>query len=222
MSTSDHSSNGVEALQRFYQAESEYAQTGGEDFGPVAATLHPQIVIIQADSLPFGGQWHGREGFERWMQAFGEAWSSVSATDLRFFEHDDTVVVVAQMEATARASGQSFRAPICHVVRIRDGLLMEFQMFYWDTVATNRALARDQHFVKVMPRDFVGERLSGTGGLPGRVETSEYSYELCGPDPTEDLYWLRQRGRPVIRRASATLPTPRTAGKNAAAVTPVC
>ncbi len=167
MSTSDHTSNGVEALQRFYQAESEYVQTGGEDFGPVAATLHPQIVMIQADSLPFGGQWHGREGFERWMQAFGEAWSSVSATDLRFFEHDDTVVVVAQMEATARASGQSFHAPICHVVRIRDGLLMEFRMFYWDTVATNRALARDQHFVKVMPRDFVGYRLSGTGGLPG-------------------------------------------------------
>ncbi len=33
-------------------------------------------------------------------------------------------------------------------------------------------------------------------------ETSEYSYELCGRDPTEDLYWLRQRGRPVIRRCS--------------------
>jgi ketosteroid isomerase-like protein len=177
MSTSDHTSNGVEALQRFYQAESEYVQTGGEDFGPVAATLHPQIVMIQADSLPFGGQWHGREGFERWMQAFGEAWSSVSATDLRFFEHDDTVVVVAQMEATARASGQSFHAPICHVVRIRDGLLMEFRMFYWDTVATNRALARDQHFVKVMPRDFVHPRRSdddrGTGfscGVQARAD----------------------------------------------------
>jgi len=45
--------------------------------------------------------------------------------------------------------------------------LMEFQMFFWDTVATNRALARDQHFVKVMPRDFVRRRPSGTGGLPG-------------------------------------------------------
>ena len=32
---------------------------------------------------------------------------------------------------------------------------MEFRMFYWDTVVTNRALAR-QYFVKVMPRDFVG------------------------------------------------------------------
>src|SRR4029077_4090312 len=65
MSTSDHICNGIEALQRFYQAGSEYVQTGGKDFGPVAATLHPQIVMIQADSLPFGGQWHGREGFER-------------------------------------------------------------------------------------------------------------------------------------------------------------
>jgi hypothetical protein len=44
---------------------------------------------------------------------------------------------------------------------------MEFRMFYWDTVATNHALARDQHFVKVMPRDFVRRRPSGTGGLPG-------------------------------------------------------
>jgi len=32
---------------------------------------------------------------------------------------------------------------------------MEFRMFYWDTVVTNRASAR-QYFVKVMPRDFVG------------------------------------------------------------------
>ena len=71
MSTGDHPSNGVEALQRFYQAGSDYVRTGGEDFGPVAATPHPQIAMIQADSLPFGGQWHGREGFERWMQAFG-------------------------------------------------------------------------------------------------------------------------------------------------------
>ena len=66
MSTSDHTSNGVEALQRFYQAVLEYMQTGGQDFGPVAATLHPQVVMIQPDSLRFGGQWHGRDGFERW------------------------------------------------------------------------------------------------------------------------------------------------------------
>jgi uncharacterized protein len=165
MSTSDHTSNGIKALERFYQAQAHYIQTGGQDFGPVAATLHPQIVMIQADSLPFGGQWHGHEGFQRWMQAFSEAWISARATDLRFFEHDDTVVVLAQMQATARASGQSLRTPICHVVRIRHGLLMEFQMFYWDTAATNRALARDQHLVKVMPRDFV-HRHAGPADYP--------------------------------------------------------
>ena len=34
LSTSDHTSNGVEALERFHQAESEYVQTGGKDLGP--------------------------------------------------------------------------------------------------------------------------------------------------------------------------------------------
>src|SRR5258705_8790570 len=90
MSTSDHTSNGIEPLQRFYQAESEYIQTGGKDFGPVAATLHPQIVMIQADSLPFGGQWHGHDGFERGMQAFSEGWSSVSAKDPPGFSKNPT------------------------------------------------------------------------------------------------------------------------------------
>jgi hypothetical protein len=54
-------------------------------------------------------------------------------------------------------------------------------------------------------------------------ETSEYSYELCGPDPTEDLYWLRQRGRPVIRRCcggrlpgSESAPTPQSLSGGAA------
>ena len=205
MSTSDHTSNGIEALQRFYQAESEYVQTGGKDCGPVAATLHPQIVMIQADSLPFGGQWHGRDGVKRWMQAFGEAWSSVSATDLRFFEHDDTVVVVAQMEAAARASGQPFRAPICHVGRIRDGLLIEFQMFLLghgggEPRASARSALREGDAARLRPPAPKWDRRTTR-----MSETSEYSYELCGHDPTEDLYWLRQRGRPVIRRSTQIL-----------------
>ena len=122
MSTSDHTSNGIEALERFYQAESEYVQTGGKDFGPVAATLHPQILMIQADSLPFGGQWHGREGFERWMQAVSRVWSSACTTDVRFFEHDGTVVVIAEMEATARDSGESFRTPVCRSMKLNRSL----------------------------------------------------------------------------------------------------
>ena len=53
-------------------------------------------------------------------------------------------------------------------------------------------------------------------------ETSEYAYELCGPDPTEDLYWLWQLGRPVIRRCcggrlpgSESAPTPQSPSGNA-------
>ena len=93
--------------------------------------------------------------------------SSVGSGPQSSYEYSDVSLIRVVRRSHLGASGQSFRAPICHVVRIRDGLLMEFQMFYWDTVATNRALARDQHFVKVMPRDFVRWRPSGTGELPG-------------------------------------------------------
>lgn len=131
-------------LKRFYEAESRYVSSGGTDFGPVAETLHPEVVIVQADSLPFGGEWRGHEGFESWMRAFGEAWSAAAARDVRFVEDGDTVVVLATMEATARATGRSVRAPICHAVRVRDGLLAEFRVFYWDTVATIQALGHSE------------------------------------------------------------------------------
>lgn len=136
-------SAGIAALKRFYEAEAHYVESGGNDFGPVAETLASDIVMIQADSLPFGGEWHGREGFEGWMRAFGEAWSVAGAEDVRFFEDGDTVVVVAMMEARVRATDEPFSAPICHVVRVRDGLLVEFKVFYWDTQLTNEALGHD-------------------------------------------------------------------------------
>src|SRR6476659_10554311 len=68
---------------------------------------------------------------------------------------------------------------------------MEFRMFYWDTVVTNRASARSAL------REGDAARLRPLAPKWDRrttriSETSEYSYELCGPDPTEDLYWLRQ------------------------------
>ena len=62
------------ALQRFYEAEEKYASSGRRDFAPVAATLHPQIVLHQPESLPYGGTWHGHQGFETWMKAFVETW----------------------------------------------------------------------------------------------------------------------------------------------------
>lgn len=137
------SSPAIAALKRFYAAEEQYIATGGQDFVPVAETLDPEIVLFQAESLPYGGEWRGHDGFERWLQAMSEAWSSASAQDPRFIEHGDTVVVLVTMEARARVTQRQIQVPVCHVVTAREGLLSEWRVFYWDTVAINQTLGHE-------------------------------------------------------------------------------
>ena len=46
------------------------------DFGPGAATLHPDCLLCEPASLPYSGEWRGLDGVVRWMRTFKAAWSS--------------------------------------------------------------------------------------------------------------------------------------------------
>ena len=60
----------VTAIRRFYEAEASYLRPGGGDFEALAAPLDPQCVLYQPASLPYGGEWRGPAGFERWLKLF--------------------------------------------------------------------------------------------------------------------------------------------------------
>ena len=54
----------VQALMRFYEAEARYSASGTPaDRSALLQTLHPDIVLYQPPSLPYGGEWRGREAF---------------------------------------------------------------------------------------------------------------------------------------------------------------
>ena len=78
---SNREQQSAETLKRFYEAESAYLAPSGGDFSEVAATLDPDCVIFQPTSLPYGGEWRGHGGFEAWMKAFAEEWSSLQVKD---------------------------------------------------------------------------------------------------------------------------------------------
>jgi uncharacterized protein len=129
------------ALRRFYAAEERYVASGGEDFAAVAEILHPDVVVVSAASLPYGGEWRGIEQFRRFMEAFGAAWDELEVEDPAFVEFgDDTVIVLLTMKARSRDTGEAIHAPLCQINRFRDGLLAEVRPFYWDTAETNRVL----------------------------------------------------------------------------------
>lgn len=125
----------VASLQRFYAAESTYLLAAEPDFGPVAVTLDPECVIYQPDSLPYGGEWRGHDGFEAWIKAFASIWSSLEVKEAEIFPLGDIVVSRSKVYARARANQHETTWPLLQFFRIREGRILELRPFYWDTAA---------------------------------------------------------------------------------------
>ena len=70
-----------DVLQRFYEAEARFMVAEQSEFEPVAATLHPDCLLCEPASLPYGGEWRGWDGVERWMRMFKATWSSLEVRD---------------------------------------------------------------------------------------------------------------------------------------------
>ena len=127
-------------LTRFYEAESAYLASGADDFAGIAATLDPEVVIYQPASLPYGGTWRGHRGFEAWMQAFAQQWSSLEVRDAELYPNGDVIVSRSHVYAVAKSTGKAIDWPLLQFFRVRQNKIFELRPFYWDTAALLAAL----------------------------------------------------------------------------------
>jgi ketosteroid isomerase-like protein len=132
-------------LKGMYAAEQQYLDAGGPgraNFETLAPFFAPEVVLHQADSLPYGGTWRGHAGMERFFVAMSAAWESFAMLEQEFHSAGDVVVVRTQVRATARATGRALEFPILQTVRVSDGRIVEVWPFYWDTAAIADACER--------------------------------------------------------------------------------
>jgi ketosteroid isomerase-like protein len=134
----------LRSLMRFYEAEARYSGSGKPaDREALLKTLHRDIVLYQPESLPYGGEWRGREGFGHWLDAFVRTWADVTPTDPVVHVCGENVIVsTVTMRARACATGTSIAMPMCQVIRFSDGLPIEWRNFAWDTAKMLQALGR--------------------------------------------------------------------------------
>ena len=126
---------GLPTLRRFYEAEGAYLAAGGGDFSRIAATLDPECVIYQPASLPYGGVWRGHSGFEAWMKAFAQQWSSLEVRGSEFYTQGDVIVSKSHAYAIAKTTGRQLDWPLLQFFRLRENKILEIWPFYWDTAA---------------------------------------------------------------------------------------
>ena len=125
-------------LQDFYAAEAAYFTAGGPgeaDFGELAQHFHPDVVLYQDPGLPYGGDWRGRDGMERFLAVMSRTWERFEFGDQEFWFRGSAAVVLTRVSARARATGIELEFPILQHILIRDRQLAEVRPFYWNTAA---------------------------------------------------------------------------------------
>ena len=90
---------------------------------------HPEIELIFIDMKGNPATYHGRRGFEDWLQAVREAWEDLWWEPQRIIDAGDHVVAIVTAHLRGRGSGMDLEVPLGNLWTIRDGMAVRFQMF---------------------------------------------------------------------------------------------
>lgn len=132
----------LNVLKGMYAAEANYLAAGGPgraDFAELAPFFAEDVVLHQAGALPYGGQWRGHDGMERFFLAMSATWESFEMVRQRMLSTDEPIVVLTDVRARARATGRELEFQILQTIGFRDGRISEVRPFYWDTAAIAEA-----------------------------------------------------------------------------------
>ncbi|AKH83616.1 ketosteroid isomerase [Streptomyces sp. CNQ-509] len=136
--TTSSATDSVTVLTGMYAAEAEYLAAGGPgeaSFDILAPFFAPDVVLHQAEALPYGGTWRGHDGMTRFFLAMGRVWETFDMVEQEFLATGETAVVLTQVRARARATGRELGFPILQTITVKNGQITEVRPFYWDTRA---------------------------------------------------------------------------------------
>lgn len=122
----------AEVVARIYEA------MASADLDEILKRCHPDMTITQAEALPWGGHFVGRDGLIEFVTKLITTIESKVAQD-GLFEAGDHVVQRGRTQGTVRATGVEFDIPEVHVWTLRDGKVAAAH-FYIDTPAMLAAL----------------------------------------------------------------------------------
>jgi ketosteroid isomerase-like protein len=133
------SQENVATIRRLFRGVEE------RDLEAYIAAGHPEIVIREPGSLPYGGEYHGLEGMRRHAARWMRTWAALQPGDERkldaaFIDAGDHVISCWRLRARTPDGDETLDVPMVGIYKLRDGKLLEAQMFYSDTTEVLRFL----------------------------------------------------------------------------------
>jgi ketosteroid isomerase-like protein len=115
-----------------------YARAGSGDWDGAEELLSPDLVIHEPPSLPFGGDWTGRDALRRLFARVMGIWESPQVEIESIVGDDVHVVALLRFTMTSKAKGRTFTQPVAEVSVIEDGVIREMRIHYFDTAEVAR------------------------------------------------------------------------------------
>jgi len=110
-----------------------YERLFAGDFDGFCADFDENIQLFEPDALPYSGAYRGVEGAKKMIQAAMGTSEDFSFSVEQIAAAGDLVFIYVHMSGRAKKTGRTFSYPLVEMWRFRDGKVVEFRPFYWDT-----------------------------------------------------------------------------------------
>jgi ketosteroid isomerase-like protein len=121
-----------------------YAEVARGNWDAVADYMADDFVIHEPASLPYGGEWRGRDALQRLYAHVMGYWEDPVVEWQELVGGEKYAVALLHFTVTARASGKRFDTHIAEVTRFDDaGKMASMRIHYFDTAAMVGQLEAD-------------------------------------------------------------------------------
>jgi ketosteroid isomerase-like protein len=104
--------------------------------------LGEDFVIVEPDSLPYGGTHRGVDGYVSLMRQIGGLFELAFEPQGLYAVDDTTVLLRMQVSFTARSTGRSITLRVVEVLEVAEGRVRRSEVFLADTAALLDTLGR--------------------------------------------------------------------------------
>jgi uncharacterized protein len=113
----------------------------GEKFDDARALLHHDLVVYEAGGLPYSGEYRSPDGFFELFGKMNQVMELTPGEAVQYLLAGDAVAIQGRLKFTSRASGKSVEMSLVEIYTVRDGLIVELDVYYKDPSAVAALLA---------------------------------------------------------------------------------
>ena len=106
-----------------------------ERFDDGRSLLHDDFVVYEAGGVPYSGEYRGPDGFFELLGKMNQAMELTPGEAVQYFLGHDTVAIRGRLKFTSRASGKSVEMSLVEIYTVREGLIVELDVYYKDPSA---------------------------------------------------------------------------------------